>query len=378
MSFTRIWHIVKKELIQVRRDPRMKKLILISPILQLVIFGYAITSDVTHVSTAVLDMDNTRESRELIDKFAGNRRYFDINYRLTSPEEIGALLDSGNARMALWIPQGFAADIVANRPAQVQVVIDGVDSSTASTVASYVNAVTGGYSEDIGLKTLYLKGMSTATLPSVEPRVRAWYNPELRSVNFLVPGVLAMILLIVTMMLTSLAVVREREIGTLEQINVTPIKSIELMIGKIIPFAIIGYINVLMIVAAATMWFGVPIKGSLLLLLALTAVFLTASLGLGLLVSTISKTQQQAMMVSFFIMQPSILLSGFMFPIDNMPRAIQYLTYAIPLRYYLEIVRGIFLRGVGPAVLWPQAAALLGLGALLITASALTFSKKAD
>lgn len=376
MSLMRIYHIVKKEIIQVRRDPKMMRLIIISPIIQLLIFGYAITSDIQHISTAVLDMDNTAQSRELTSRFEASSRYFDIKYRLSAPEEIAWLLDSGKAQMALWIPKGFASDIGSGHAGEVQVVMDGTDSATASAVGGYVNAITSKYSERLTLQAMDYRGGTAVALPQVNADVRAWYNPDLKSIYFLVPGVLCMILLITTMMLTSLAVVREREIGTLEQIIVTPIRPLELVIGKIVPFALIGYVNVIMIVAASTLWFHVPIRGSLLLLFALTTVFLTASLGTGVFVSTVSKTQQQAMMVSFFIMQPSILLSGFMFPIDNMPRAIQYLTYALPLRYYLEIIRGIFLRGVGVAVLWPQALALLALGGALITASTLRFTKK--
>ncbi len=376
MSLMRIFHIVKKELIQVRRDPKMLRLIIVAPIIQLMIFGYAITSDIRHISTAVLDMDNTSRSRELVSKFEASPTYFDIRYRLSSPEEIAGLLDSGKVQLALWIPKGFARDIGSGHSGQVQAVIDGTDSATASAVGGYLNAITSRYSQRLAFRAIQYRGQSEAALPQVSADVRAWYNPDLKSVYFLVPGVLCMILLITTMMLTSLAVVREREIGTLEQIIVTPIRPVELVIGKIVPFALIGYVNVIMIVVAATLWFHVPIRGSLLLLFALTTVFLTASLGTGVFVSTVSKTQQQAMMVSFFIMQPSILLSGFMFPIDNMPRLIQYLTYIIPLRYYLEIIRGIFLRGVGVSVLWPQALALLILGGVLITASTLRFTKK--
>lgn len=376
MSLMRIYHIVKKELIQIRRDPKMMRLIIVSPIIQLLIFGYAITSDIQHISTATLDMDNTTQSRSLISRFEASSRYFDMNYRLSSPDDVAGLLDSGKAQMALWIPKGFASDIGSGRSGKVQIILDGTDSATASAISSYVNAITSKYSERLSWAAIDYRGGAPLPLPQVNANVRAWYNPELKSVNFLVPGVLCMILLITTMMLTSLAVVREREIGTLEQIIVTPIRPLELVIGKIVPFALIGYVNVIMIVVAATMWFEVPIKGSLLLLFALTTVFLTASLGTGVFVSTVSKTQQQAMMVSFFIMQPSILLSGFMFPIDNMPKLIQLLTYMIPLRYYLEIIRGIFLRGVGLSVLWPQALALLVLGGVLITASTLRFTKK--
>jgi len=376
MSLMRIYHIVKKELIQIRRDPKMMRLIIVSPIIQLMIFGYAITSDIQQISTAVLDMDNTTQSRSLISRFEASPKYFNVHYYLSSPNEVAGLIDSGKAQMALWIPRGFASDIGSGRAGKVQVILDGTDSATASAVGSYVNAITSKYSERLTWAAIDYRGEAPLPLPQVNANVRAWYNPELKSVNFLVPGVLCMILLITTMMLTSLAVVREREIGTLEQIIVTPIRPLELVIGKIVPFALIGYINVIMIVVAATVWFEVPIRGSLLLLFALTTVFLTASLGTGVFVSTVSKTQQQAMMVSFFIMQPSILLSGFMFPIDNMPKLIQWLTYIIPLRYYLEIIRGIFLRGVGLSVLWPQALALLVLGGVLITASTLRFTKK--
>ena len=376
MSLMRIYHIIKKELIQIRRDPKMMRLIIVSPIIQLMIFGYAITSDIQHISTAILDMDSTTQSRSLISRFEASPRYFNVDYHLSSPNEVAGLLDSGKTQMALWIPRGFAMDIGSGRAGKIQIIIDGTDSATALAVGSYVNAITSKYSERLTWAAIDYRGEAPLTLPQVNANVRAWYNPELKSVNFLVPGVLCMILLITTMMLTSLAVVREREIGTLEQIIVTPIRPLELVIGKMVPFALIGYINVIMIVVAATVWFEVPIRGSLLLLFALTTVFLTTSLGTGVLVSTVSKTQQQAMMVSFFIMQPSILLSGFMFPIDNMPKLIQWLTYLIPLRYYLEIIRGIFLRGVGLSVLWPQALALLVLGGVLITASTLRFTKK--
>ncbi len=376
MSLMRIFHIIKKEIIQVRRDRKMMVLILVAPIFQLLVFGYAITSEIQHISTAVLDMDNTSQSRELISKFEANPMYFDINHRLSSPKEISWLLDSGKAQMVIWVPKGFASNIGKGKPAEVQIAIDGTDSATASAVGGYVNAIASRHSQALIVRTLSYRGQSMAPLAQVNAQVRAWYNPDLKSINFLVPGVLCLILVITTMMLTSLAIVKEREIGTLEQIIVTPIKPLELVIGKTVPFAIIGYVNVIMIVAGATLWFGVPIRGSLLLLFALTAVFLTASLGTGLFVSTVSKTQQQAMMVSFFIMQPSILLSGFMFPIDNMPRVIQYLVYLLPLKYYLEIIRGIFLRGVGIAVLWPQALALSILGGILITASTLRFTKK--
>lgn len=375
MSAKRIFHILKKELIQIRRDPIMLRMILIAPIMQLLIFGYAITSDIEHVRTAILDMDNTSQSRELISRFAASPRYF-VLQSINSPSDIDYLLDSGRAQMAITIPHGFGSDIISGKAADVQVAIDGSDSKTASIIGNYANSVCAQYSQNINTENLMHSGNISSALPSVDLRIRAWYNPDLKSSNYLVPGVLSLILMVITMMLTSLAVVREREIGTLEQIIVTPIKPIELILGKVTPFAIIGMINVLTVVLIASLWFKVPIEGSLLLLFALTLIFLTASLGMGLLVSTVSKTQQQAMMVSFFIMQPSVLLSGLMFPLNAMPTAIRCLTYLIPLRYYLEIVRGIFLRGVGIEVLWPQMLCLLGLGSILLAASVVGFVKK--
>lgn len=368
MNWVRIFHIVKKELIQIHRDKRILRFVLLAPVLQLIVFGYAITSDVKHISTAVMDYDNSMESRALISKISASSEYFVIRKHLSSYDDIDGLVDSGDIQMALVIPKGFAADIGASKNPRLQVIIDGVDSKTALIIGNYITALSTQFHNGIQ------RGRSSAA--SFDLRLRSWYNPDLRSVNYLVPGVLCMILMIITMILTSLAIVREREIGTLEQLIVTPIKSYELMIGKLLPFAMIGFVDITLIILAATLWFKVPIAGSLLLLFALAVIFCATSLGLGLFVSTVSRTQQQAMMISFFIMQPSILLSGFMFPIDNMPSVIQYLTYLIPLRYFLEIVRGIFLRGVGLELLWPQTICLAILGGLLFTGSVIRFTKK--
>lgn len=375
MSWQRISMILRKEFIQIRRDSMMIRLIFLAPIMQLIIFGYAITSDVEHVATGILDMDNTRQSRELVSRFTAVPKHFVVRH-LSAPAEINALLDSGSGQMAVTIPRGFSSDLASGRNAKVQVIIDGSDSKTASMIAGYSSAICSEYSQQINAVGQIRSGGTTRGLPTIDLRVRAWYNPDLKSVNYMVPGVLCLILMVITMMLTSLAIVREREIGTLEQLIVTPIKPIELMLGKIAPFAVIGLIDVLSIVLVASLWFKVPIEGSLVLLFALTLVFLSASLGLGLLVSTVSRTQQQAMMVSFFIMQPSVMLSGFMFPIDAMPAPIRALTYLIPLRYYLEIIRGIFLRGAGIQILWPQMLCLLVLGGLLLSGSILRFTKK--
>jgi len=375
MLWRRIRHIVKKEFIQARRDPRMLRVILIAPVFQLIIFGYAATTDIKHISTAVLDQDRSRQSRDLIARFA-HSGYFDLDHDLVRPQDIAPLLDRGEARVAVIIPRGFARDLARGRSAAVQVIADGADAITAGRVLGYVNGILGRFSADIADERAQRVGAASVRLPSIAERTRVWYNPDLKSVNFMVPGVVCTIMLVVTMILTSLAIVKEREIGTLEQLIVTPIRPLELMIAKVIPFVIIAYVDIALILVVARAWFQVPVAGSVPLLLALSGVFLLTSLGLGLFISTISRTQQQAQMTSFFIMMPSIFLSGFMFPIENMPQWVQAITYLIPLRYFVTIIREIFLKGSGMAVLWPQVAALLALGIAILGLSAARFVKK--
>jgi len=375
VNWRRILHLVRKELLQLRRDPQMLRIVFIAPLFQLFIFGYAVTTDVKHVATALLDQDRSVQSRELAERFVRSG-YFDIVRRPDGPAAVDALLDDGDVQVALVIPRGFAADLAAERTARVQLLIDGSDSMTAGMVAGYAGGVAGEYSARIAAERLERLRVRVQRVPAVEERTRVWYNPELKSVNYMVPGVLSMILFLVTMLLTSMAIVKEREIGTLEQLVVTPITPRELIIGKTLPYIGIGFIDMLLVLALSTFWFRVPIAGSVVLLFALSTVFIFTSLGLGLFISTISLTQQQAMMTTFFIMLPSILLSGFMFPIANMPRFIQYITLLIPLRYFLVIVRGIFLKGNGIAILWPQVVVLLGFGVAILSLSALRFRKR--
>jgi len=375
MNVRRILHLMRKELLQLRRDPQMLRIIFIAPLFQLFVFGYAVTTDVTHVATALLDQDRSVQSRELAERFVRSG-YFDIVRHPEGPAAVDALLDDGDVQVALVIPRGFAAELAAERTARVQLLIDGSDSMTAGMVAGYAGGVAGEYSAGIATERLERMRARVSRLPAVEARTRVWYNPELKSVNYMVPGVLSMILFLVTMLLTSMAIVKEREIGTLEQLVVTPITPAELIVGKTLPYIAIGFIDMLLVLALSTFWFRVPIAGSVLLLFALATVFIFTSLGLGLFISTISLTQQQAMMTTFFIMLPSILLSGFMFPIANMPRFIQYVTLLIPLRYFLVIVRGIFLKGNGLAILWPQVAMLLAFGVAILGLSALRFRKR--
>jgi len=386
MNWRRILRIVKKEFLQLRRDPRLLAIVLAAPVFQLFVFGYAVTTDVRHITTAVYDEDRSAASRQLIEKFIRSG-YFDLKYYLgggptgpppfpSGPKSIDELLDRGQAQIAIHIPRGFANDLARGRTARLQVILDGSDSMTAGIIAGYVSGVVQTYSQRVVTERLDRRRAYVSRLPSVEGRLRVWYNPELKSVNFMVPGVICTILLVITTVLTSLAIVKEREIGTLEMLVVTPIRARELMLGKTIPFILIGFLDVVLVISVGVLWFKVRIAGSVLLLFALAAVFLLTSLGMGLFVSTVSRTQQQAMMTSFFIMLPSILLSGFMFPIENMPRVVQWLTYAIPLRYFLTIIRGIFLKGNGLEVLWPQALVLLALGLGIMALSALRFSKR--
>ncbi len=375
MNIRRILRLLKKELLQTRRDYRMLLIIFFAPIFQLFIFGYATSTDVNNISTAVLDQDRTSASRQFVDSFI-HSGYFDYRYTLERPAEVDALLDAGKAQVVLVIPRGFSRDVARNRTAQVQTILDGTDSMTARIIAGYTNAVVQQYTGRLTVQRLDRARHLLPRVPGVDTRLRVWYNPELKSVKFMVPGILCLILLIITMMMTALAIVKEKEIGTLEQLVVTPITAGELMLGKTLPFLLIGMIDMVFVLLTAVCWFHVYPAGSLPLLLGTSALFLLTTLGLGIYISTISKTQQEATMTCFFFFMPFILLSGFMFPIANMPPIIQAVTYLIPLRYFLEIIRGIFLKGIGLDVLWPQALALAIFGVAILTLSARRFSKR--
>lgn len=372
-----IVEIVKKEFFQIRQDKRMLAVSMVAPFLQVLLLGYAATTDIKNTDIVVCDLDKTSVSREFVAEFT-NSGYFVQKYVVHSYKEVGRHIEQGKARMALVIPVSFGDDILARRTAQVQLILDGADANSASVLLSYGNQIVIQYSQSTLAEVFLTRGdfAGTGRILS-EPRV--WFNPDLLSQNFMVPGVVALVLMIITMTLTALGIVKEKEIGTLEQLMVTPIKPFELIIGKLIPFIIIGFIDVLIVLAIAYFWFGVPLRGSLMLLFALSGLFILTTLGLGLFVSTISKSQQQAMLIAqFFFFMPFIFLSGFAFPIRNMPELIQYVTYLIPLRYFLEIVRGVFLKGSGLSELWPQATALLAFGVAILTMSVLRFQKKLE
>jgi ABC-2 type transport system permease protein len=372
--FDRLRAMLIKEFIQVFRDPRMRIVLFVIPALQTVIFGYAVNMDVKNIPTAVLDRDNSAESRDLA-AVMGSSGYFKTATRIDRYEEARVLLDRGKVRVVLVIEHGFAEELRSGRATSVQVLLDGSDSNTAGVISGYLGRLAIAYNTR-------LQADYAARHMGIPPRIgrvelvsRAWFNDNLESPPFYVPAVITNILFVITMLLSSLAIVREKEIGTIEQIIVTPIRKGEFILGKTLPFVLIGYIDVALISTVGALVFDVPVRGSLWLLFLATTLFLMSSLGLGLLISTISQTQQQAMMTAFFIIFPAMLLSGFAFPIENMPEPAQWLTLLNPLRYYMVIIRGIFLKGIGLDILWPQLAALGGLGVVLLSLAVKRFHK---
>lgn len=370
----RIYRMLVKEFIQVLRDPRMKALIFVMPVIQLIMFGYAVTTDVDHIKTAVCDLDKSPQSRALIERFTASG-YFTVVDSTDRPERLGELLDRGQATIGIQINRGFADDLKSGRQAAIQTLVDGTDSNTGTVAMDYAQRITREFSRARVVPGELAQPAPPQTEP-IELRSRAWFNPDLKSRYFNVPGVIAVVVLLISLLLTAMAIVREREIGTMEQLMVTPIRSFELILGKTLPFVLISFIDVLVVTAIGISWFNVPIHGSLALLLFGAGLYLMSTIGIGLFISTISQTQQQALMSSFFFYLPAVLLSGFMFPISNMPEPAQWLTYLNPLRYFLVIIRDIFLKGSGWDILWPQFAALAALGTALLTMSSLRFKKR--
>jgi drug efflux transport system permease protein len=376
----RLRFLVWKEFLELRLNPRLFGIVVIAPVLQLTMLGYAATTDVRNVPIVVADGDRTAQSRELIARFEGSPNFV-IAGSVTTVSEVEPFLERGRAWMALAIPSGYAQQLESGRPVRVQVVADGTDSNSTTVALGYATSLIGGYAQELAASEVSRTSGAQALGPAAPPidaRIRVWFNPQLESRFFMIPGVLALILLVVTANLASMAIVREKELGTLEQLNVTPLRRWELIVGKLLPYGVIALIDVLLVVAVAVFWFEVPLRGSFALLFALSLIYVLCTLALGLFISTISDTQQQAMMTAtFFFLTPMIYLSGFIFPIENMPAVIQPVTYLIPLRYYLVIVRGIFLKGIGLEVLWPQALALSAWGAVMLTLAVLRSRKRA-
>jgi ABC-2 type transport system permease protein len=370
----RLKSMLIKEFIQVFRDPRMRIVIFLIPVFQTVVFGYAVNTDVQHVKTAVYDLDNSTESRDITARF-GASRYFDIVEHVYRDDRARELIDRGEVKALLRMDSGFGDDLRAGRTAALQIILDGTDSNTAGIVLNYAGNIAARYNEQIQLQQMERKNGVPLRTGGVDLESRAWFNENLESRNFYVPAVIANIVFIITILLSSMAVVREKEIGTMEQIIVTPIRRSEFILGKTVPFVLIGFIDVAVVTIVAAFWFNIPVRGSIPLLFGATALFLMSSLGFGLLISTISRTQQQAMMSAFFFIFPAILLSGFAFPIENMPEIVQWLTYINPLRYFLVIIRGIFLKGIGLGILWPQFLALFLLGGAILSFAVNRFQK---
>lgn len=369
--FERIKHIVIKEFLQTFRDKRMRYILIVPPLVQLMMFGYVVTMDVDRIPTAVYDLDRSAESRELVRRLASSG-YFIINEQPRSSQEVMDLLDRGRILCAIQIDPQFQEKIRRGTPTSVQVLVDGTDSNTALIAMGYVERVIAKFGAE-------RSGTGSRIGTSrIDLRTRAWYNPELKSRIYNVPGVIASILMLICLMLTAMAIVREREVGTMEQLMVTPIRPVELMLGKTLPFALIGFLDMGLITVIGVLWFGVPIRGSIVLLIFSTAIYILSAIGIGLFISTVSKTQQQALMATMLFYMPSILLSGFAFPAENMPLFFQYVTHLNPLRYFLIIIRGIFLKGNGFSILWPDISALLILGISLIALSSLRLRKRLE
>jgi ABC-2 type transport system permease protein len=371
-----IINIIIKEFLQLKRDPRLFGIIFISPVLQLILLGYAANLDINNINTIVYDQDKTVTSRDFIEKFKSSG-YFSLNNYTDNYEQITNLINKGDDLWALVIPNDFEKKIQRNEQVKVQALFDGSDGNKAGIAFGYVTGIVSNYSQNILLQAQNKAGIKISFSGTIAPELRVWYNPDLKTRYFMLPGIMGLILTIITTTLMAMGIVKEREIGTLEQIIVTPIKPSQLIIGKTIPFVILGFVDVFLVMGVMVFWFGIGIRGDFFYLIFASLIYVLSSLGLGLFISTISKTQQQAMMVAMFgILLPMNFLSGFAFPIENMPGWIQPITYLIPLRYYITILRGVILKGDGFFQLIPETAALLGIGILILALSSLRFRKR--
>jgi ABC-2 type transport system permease protein len=376
--FGRLKQMLIKELIQVVRDKRTRFILIGPPIIQMLVFGYAANFEIHNVSTVVVDMDHSQESRELISRFTSSP-YFNVQEQLSDASRAHELIDQGKTTLALEIDAGFAQKLRNGETAPLQVIVDATNSNTALIASSYVSQIALGFAQQAQQEQIErIAPQVIEQVPSVQLEQRPWYNPDLRSRWFFVPGVIGSLTTVLVITLTSFAVVREREIGTLEQIMVTPIRPVEFIVGKTLPFFLIGLFDALLIGIVGKFWFQIPFRGHIPVLLTGLVLFLICMLGMALLISTVSATQQQAMVTAFFVIMPTITFSGFGFPIRAMPHWMQLASYAIPLRYFLVVLRGTYLKGVGFDILWPQMAAMAGIGLFGMTVAILRFHKALD
>ncbi len=370
----RVRYLIWKELLELKDDPRLSVIVILAPILQLFMLGYAATTDVREVPVLMVDADRSTASRDLIARFSASP-YFSVVGLAGSTDPVDEYFETGRAWMALNIPAGYGESISRGRPQTIQVLADGSDANSTGLGMGYAASLLADYAQELMAARLPAGALRSGA--GIDARVRVWFNPRLESRHFMLPGVLALLLLAVTTILAAMGIVRERERGTLEQLNVTPLRRWEIIVGKLLPYAIVGMIDVCLVIGVTVLWFQVPLRGSVLLLFAMAAVYLLTTLGLGLFISTISATEQQAeMTAAFFFLIPMVFLSGFVFPIENMPEIIQRLTYLIPLRYFLVILRSIFLKGVGLETFWPEALALLAWGLAVLTLAVLRSTKR--
>jgi len=377
MNPTRLRAVMRKEFLQILRDPHTLYIVLAIPVVQMFLLGYTATTDVRNIPLAVVDLDRSASSRRLLDAYRA-ADYFRLAFDVDSEDQLRRLIDGGEARAGLIIPADFNERLLGGATAAVSFVIDGSDPSVASTALAAAELIGQSVSTRIALERIQAAGLTSAAAPGLEVRPQVWFNPDMVSAYFMVPALIGMILQLLTTMLTATAIVRERERGTIEQLIVTPIRSGELILGKIAPYVLIALFNTVEVLLVGTLWFGVPVRGSLGLLFLLSGLFLTSSLGIGLLISTIAQTQQQAMMLTWFTLLPTVFLSGFFFPLAAMPPLLQLVSRFIPLRYYLAIIRSILLKGVGAASLTEEIIALAILGGLALTGAVLRFRKTLD
>jgi ABC-2 type transport system permease protein len=377
MINSRLSSLIRKEFLQILRDPRTLYITFAIPVIQIFLLGYTATTDVRNVPLAVFDQDRGPEARQLLDAYRA-ADYFNIAYDVDSIDEIQTLIETGQARAGMIIPPDYGQSLLAGETATVAFVLDGSDPNVASTSLSAAELIGQVHSTEIIVQRLERRGLTGAFEPAIEVESRVWYNPDLESSVFMVPALIGMILQLLTSMLTATAIVRERERGTIEQLIVTPIRSWELVVGKLTPYIILSFIDMIEVLVVGTLWFDVPIEGSLTLLLILSGLFLIGSLGIGLFISTVAKTQQEAMMLSYFTMLPTVFLSGFFFPLAAMPPVLQWISHVIPLRYYLIIIRSVLLKGVGASALTGEIVALAIFAVVLMGGAALRFRKRLD
>jgi ABC-2 type transport system permease protein len=377
MNFRRLLSLIRKEFIQILRDPRTLAITFAMPVLQIFLLGYAATNDVRNVPLVVWDQDRSRASRELLDAYRA-ADYFHLDFEVGSEAELRGLIDSGQARTGLIIPPDYSTRVASGKGAQVALVVDGSDPTIAGTALSAATMIGQTKAQNLVVERAAARGQAAITQMPVEVRTQVWYNPDLRSSYYMIPALIGLILMTLTVLLTSTSIVRERERGTIEQLIVTPLRSLELIVGKLAPYVLIALIDMVEILVAGVLMFGVPINGSLPLLLLLTGLFLVTTLGLGLFISTISNTQQEAMLTTMFFLLPSIFLSGFLFPLAAMPWYLQAFSHIIPLRYFLIIVRGIIIKGVAIDTLWTEVIALSIFAVIIMGSAAARFRKRLD